>query len=104
MYQRAKGRRDERQQGPKEARSREEASLDKTRRVVRGGSTDLEDIGSLVGDNEDVEVLEGLVDEPDVVGLDGGVLGAGGDELGEGGEEAFDSRFRHLDELTRDDG
>lgn len=64
----------------------------------------LEDVRGLVGDEEDVEVFEGLVDEADVGGFDGGVLGVGGDELGEGGEEGFDARARHVAELAGEDG
>lgn len=48
--------------------------------------TDLEDIGALVGDQEDIELLEWLVNESDIRGLNRGMLRVGRDELWEGSE------------------
>ena len=60
----------------------------------------LKDVGGFVGDEEDVEIFEGLVDVADVCGLDGGVLGIGGDQLGERGEEGLDPGLCHVTELA----
>ena len=64
----------------------------------------LEDVRRFVGDEEDVEIFERLVDITDLGGFDGGVLAVGGDEFRERGEEGFDSGSRHRVELTREDG
>lgn len=63
----------------------------------------LEDVGLAVGDEDHVELVEGLVDETDIVLLDGGVLRAAVGQLGERGEEGFDARPGHLAELSRED-
>lgn len=63
----------------------------------------LEDVGLTVGDEHHVKLVEGLVDEADIVLLDGGVLGAAVGELGERGEEGFYARSWHLSELSRED-
>lgn len=47
----------------------------------------LEDVGRLVGDEENVEVFQGLVDIANVGGLNGSMLRAGWDEFREGREE-----------------
>ena len=64
----------------------------------------LQDVALAVGDEDDVEFVEGLVDEADVVLLDGGVLGGGVGELGERGQEGFDAGSLHLAELAGEDG
>ncbi len=64
----------------------------------------LEDVAVLVGDEDHVQVLQGLVDVADVLRLDRRVLAARADQLGEGGEEHLDARARHVAELPRDDG
>ena len=64
----------------------------------------LEDVRRFVGDEEDVEIFERLVDITDFGGFDGGVLAVGGDEFRERGEEGFDPGSRHRVELTRKDG
>jgi len=51
----------------------------------------LKDIGALIGDEEDVELFERLIDEADVGGLDSGMLGVGGDEFWERSEESIDA-------------
>lgn len=51
----------------------------------------LEDVGLLVGDEDHVQLVQGLVDESDIVLLDNGVLGARVGGLGERGEESFDA-------------
>ena len=45
--------------------------------------TYLEDIASFVGDEQDVELFERLVDESDIGGLYGGMLRVDRDEFGE---------------------
>jgi hypothetical protein len=45
----------------------------------------LEDVGLSVCDEHDVEFVQRLIDEADVVLLDGGVLGAGIRKFREGG-------------------
>ena len=66
----------------------------------------LEDVGRLVGDEEEVQLslLHGGVHVPDVLGLDVRVLGARADELGERGEQALDANARHRDVLARHQG
>lgn len=63
----------------------------------------LEDVGLAVGDEDHVELIEGLVDESDIVLLDGRMLCPAVCELREGGEEGFDARPGHLAELSRKD-
>ena len=64
----------------------------------------LEDVGCFVGDEEDVEIFERLVDITDFGGFNRGVLAVGGDEFWERCEEGFDSGSRHRVELTRENG
>ena len=64
----------------------------------------LEDIGRLVGDEEDVEIFERLVDITDFGSFYGGMLAVGGNEFRERCEEGFDSGPRHRVELTRKHG
>ena len=63
----------------------------------------MEDVGLAVRDEDHVELIKRLVDESDIVLLDGSVLGARVGKLGEGGEQSFDSRSGHLTELSRED-
>lgn len=63
----------------------------------------LEDVGLLVGDEDHVELVQGLVDKADIVLLDGRVLGAALGELRERGEESFDSGSGHLSKLPGED-
>lgn len=42
----------------------------------------MEDVGLAVGDEDDVQLVEGLVDEADIVLFDGGVLGTAVGKLG----------------------
>lgn len=63
-----------------------------------------ENIRCFVGDEEDVEIFERLVDITDFSGFDGGMLAVGRDEFRERGEEGFDSGSRHRVELTGEDG
>lgn len=51
----------------------------------------LKNVGLLVGDEDHVQLIQGLVDESDIVLLDDGVLGARVGGLGERGEEGFDT-------------
>jgi hypothetical protein len=44
----------------------------------------LQDIGLAIGDEDHIELVERLIDEADIVLLDGGVLGTRVGELGEG--------------------
>lgn len=63
----------------------------------------MEDVGLAVGDEDHVELIEGLVDESDVVLLDRRMLGPAVRELREGGEKGLDARPGHLAELSRKD-
>ena len=63
----------------------------------------LQDVGLAVGNEHHVELIQGLVDEADVVLLHGGVLGARVGQLGEGSQESLNSRPGHLAELSRED-
>lgn len=63
----------------------------------------MEDVGLAVRDEDHVELIEGLVDESDVVLLDRRVLGPAVCELREGGEKGLDARPGHLAELSRKD-
>lgn len=63
----------------------------------------MEDVGLAVGDEDHVELIEGLVDESDIVLLDRRMLGPAVCELREGGEKRFDARPGHLAELSRKD-
>lgn len=63
----------------------------------------LEDVGLAVGDEDHVELVQGLVDKTDVVLLNCGMLRTAVGQLGERGEESFDARPGHLAELSRED-
>ena len=54
-----------------------------------------------VGDQDDVELIEGLVNKTDIVLLNGRVLSTGIGKFREGREEGFDSRAGDFAELTR---
>mmetsp|Transcript_6455 Transcript_6455/g.27161 ORF Transcript_6455/g.27161 Transcript_6455/m.27161 type:complete len:503 (+) Transcript_6455:441-1949(+) len=63
-----------------------------------------DDVGGLVGDEQKEDLLDGLPDVSDRVGLDEGVLlVARAHEFGEGGEEALDTQTVHLDKLPCDE-
>lgn len=64
----------------------------------------LQNVGLEVGDENHVELVEGLVDKADIVLLDRRVLGTGVGELGKGGEECFDAGPGHLAEQARKHG
>ena len=59
----------------------------------------LKDVGVLVGDDEHVQGLHGLVEVPHAVGLDEGVLLANAHELGEGCKEALNAGLAQLYKL-----
>lgn len=63
----------------------------------------LQDVALSVGDEDHVEFVEGLINEANIVLLDGGVLGARVGELGERGQESFDSGPGHFSELSGED-
>lgn len=63
----------------------------------------LEDVGLAVGDEDHVELVEGLVYEADIVLLDGGVLGAAVGKLGERSQESLYPRSWHLPKLSGED-
>ena len=63
-------------------------------------TTHLENVAALVGDEQDVELLEWLVDESDIGGLNGGMLGIGRDEFGERSEQTIDMRSGDGTELS----
>lgn len=64
----------------------------------------LEDVGLLVRDEHHVQLVQGLVDEADIVLLDGGVLGARVGGLGERSEECFDTRALDVVEGSSNNG
>ena len=64
----------------------------------------LENVGLAVCDENHVQLIQGLIDETDIVLLDGCVLSSAVGELGERGEKSFNSRSLHLTELARQDG
>src|SRR5436190_120832 len=64
----------------------------------------LENVGLLVGDENHVELVQGLVDKSDVVLLDRGVLGARVGGLGESGKQGLDARTLHVMERSGKDG
>lgn len=64
----------------------------------------LENVGLTVCDEDHVQLVQGLINETDIVLLDGRVLGAAVGELGKRGEKSFNSRSLHLTELARQDG
>lgn len=63
----------------------------------------LQDVGLLVGDKDNEQLFQGLVNIADMIGLDSGVLLAAAGELWERGDQAFNSGPRHLSKLTRDE-
>lgn len=63
----------------------------------------LKDVGLAVGDEDHVELIQGLVDEADIVLLDGRVLCAALGELRKRGEEGFDAGSGHLSKLPGED-
>jgi hypothetical protein len=64
----------------------------------------LKDVRGLVGDQDDVQFFQRLVDVSDFGGFDGRVLGVGRNEFREGGQEGFDPSSRHVSELARNHG
>jgi hypothetical protein len=64
----------------------------------------LEDVGLLVGDEHHVQLVQGLVDESDIVLLDRCVLCARVCRLGEGCQEGFDARPLDVVECAGEDG
>lgn len=64
----------------------------------------LEDVGLLVGDEHHVQLVQGLVDEADIVLLDRRVLGARVGGLGKRGEEGFDAGALDVVESPGNDG
>lgn len=63
----------------------------------------LKDVGLTVRDENHVELVEGLVDESNIVLLNGRVLGTTVGKLWERGEQSFYPRPGHLAELPRQD-
>lgn len=63
----------------------------------------LKNIGLAVGNEDHVQLIEGLVNEADIVLLYSRVLGPRVGELGKGREESFDTRPWHFTELSRED-
>jgi hypothetical protein len=64
----------------------------------------LEDVGLLVGDKHHVQLVQRLVNEADIVLLDGGMLGTGAGSLGERCEQSLDARPLDVVECPRKDG
>jgi hypothetical protein len=56
----------------------------------------LQNVGLLVGDEDHVELIQGLVHEANIVLLDCGMLGAAVSELGKGEQQGLESRSSHL--------
>lgn len=63
----------------------------------------LEDVGLAVGNEDHVELVEGLVYETDIVLLNGGMLGAAVGKLGERSQQSLYARSWHLPELSGED-
>lgn len=61
----------------------------------------LKDIRLAVGNEDDIQLIEGLVHEAYIVLFDGCMLGSGSSQLWERGEQSFDSRTGNFSELTR---
>lgn len=57
-----------------------------------------------VGDEEDVEVFEGSVDEANARRFEDRVFRGGRDKAGERGEEGFETRAGEAEELAREEG
>lgn len=69
-----------------------------------GVSVTLQDVGLLVGDEDDKKLLQWLVNISNMIGLDSSVLLSRAGQLGERGNQTLDSSASHLPELTRDEG
>ena len=67
-------------------------------------SAHLQDVAGLVGDEQDVKLLERLVDKSHICRLDRGVLRVDGDEFGERREQAVYTRSRDRSKLPRQEG
>lgn len=67
-------------------------------------SVTLQDVGLLVGDEDDKKLLQWLVNISNMIGLDSSVLLSRAGQLGERGNQPLDSSASHLPELTRDEG
>lgn len=63
----------------------------------------LEDVGLAVGDEDHIELVEGLVDKSNIVLLDSGMLCAAVGQLRERGKESLNSGTGHLTELPGED-
>ncbi len=63
----------------------------------------LEDVGLAVGDEHHIELIQGLVDEADIILLNRRVLGPAVRKLRERGQERFYPGSWHLSELPRED-
>lgn len=63
----------------------------------------LQNVGLSVGDEHHVELVEGLVDESDIVLLDDCVLSAAVCQLGERRKESLNAGSGHLSKLSRED-
>jgi hypothetical protein len=63
----------------------------------------LENVRLAVGDQDNVQLIQWLVNESYVVLLDSGVLGLRIRKLGERGEESFNARSGNIAELARED-
>lgn len=64
----------------------------------------LQNVGLAVGDEDHVQLVQGLVDEAYIVLLDRRVLGSTVGELGERCQESLNTGSLHLTELAREDG
>lgn len=60
----------------------------------------LEDVRLAVGDKDDVQLIERLVDEAHIILFDDRVLGSRISQLGEGCEQGFNSRTSDFPELA----
>lgn len=63
----------------------------------------LKDIRLTVGDQDNVQLIQWLIDEADVVLFNGGVLGPRICKLGKGGKKSLNARPGDFTELTRED-
>ena len=63
----------------------------------------MQDVGLLVGNKDNEQLFQRLVNITDMVGLDSGVLLTAAGQLWEGGDQTLNPGPRHLPKLARDE-